>query len=222
VAKEDIYVKEIVSSTGKKKYQAEVWYQGAFYGSKVFATESLAVAYKNVELLKAVKGGKTAAQRAAQRRLDEGLDQPMSYWASLYVAKFADTHCATRLADYHLVGRLLANTPLRAFDGKAGAELIQRLSESWYTDRQPRTTKPRPSDAKPVAPLSHSAVRHRLSALLRLLPFAKARLPAGATFAGPAWDELFPPFELPPAHATPRRRQPSEAELTCPLPAVPA
>ena len=206
------YVKEVTSSTGKKQFQATVWHKGRFYASKVCATRGLAVAFKEVELLKAIKGGPDAAQRGDHRKVNEGLDQPMSYWADLYVTKFATTHCATRLADYDLVGRLLANTSLKAFDGKAGAELVESLSAAWYTDRQPRTTKPRPSDAEPPAPLSHSAVRSRLTALLRLIPFAKARLPAGAAFAGPAWDELFPPFKLPPAHCTPRPRLPSDEE----------
>ncbi len=62
------YVKEITGPTGKVKYQAEVWHKGVFYGSKTFDARPLAVAYKEAELLKAVKGGPTAAQRAQERR----------------------------------------------------------------------------------------------------------------------------------------------------------
>jgi hypothetical protein len=37
-----------------------------------------------------------------------------------YVKALATEHCATRLADYRLAGRLRADTPLLAFSGRAG------------------------------------------------------------------------------------------------------
>lgn len=214
------YVKEITGPTGKKKYQANVWHKGLFYASKVFDSKSLAVAFKETEELKAVKGGPTAAQRAQVREENECLARPMGHWADLYVTAHADEHGATRLADYRLVGHLVADTPLIAFSGRAGARLIVSLGKAWYTDRRPRTTKPRAEGSPAQKPLKHITVRHRLTALMRLIGFAKSELDDAAEKSGkalvkftmPVLKELFKDYKLPPAHADPRHRQATDEE----------
>ena len=153
------------------------------------------------------------------------LDQPMTYWAELYVkpltVKDSDDcqskpasprHGDTRLSDYLLVGRLLAGKTLRDFDGKPGAQLIEQLAQKWRFDRRQRSKKPRPDVAPPPKPLADQTVRLRLTALQRLIRFAKSNLPADAHFQLPAMDELFE-FKLPPAHGNPRKREPSDAEF---------
>jgi copper chaperone len=105
-------IKEITTKTGKMKYQAQVWHKGLLYASKTFDSRPLARAFKERELTKAVQGALLpAAQRRAQREADTAVDQTMGQWATLYLAEFANRHCATRLADCSLVGRLLAQTP---------------------------------------------------------------------------------------------------------------
>lgn len=50
-------IKETKTTTGKVKYQAQVWHKGIFYAAKTFDLESLARAYKE-ETLKLVVQGK--------------------------------------------------------------------------------------------------------------------------------------------------------------------
>ncbi|OWQ93644.1 hypothetical protein CDN99_04085 [Roseateles aquatilis] len=81
----DTYVKKKVLAKGKVKYQAQVWFQGVFYGAKTFDTEKLAREFKEASLLAVLRGElQPAAARKAQRRVEEALDLPMSHWASLY------------------------------------------------------------------------------------------------------------------------------------------
>lgn len=207
------YVKEVATAGGKKKYRAEIWHKGIFYTSKTFDVKRLAVGFKEAELAKAIKGTlQSAAVRKQQRTADADLNHSLSYWAQRYVKNNPGAHGKTRLNDYLLVGRLLADKTLRHFDGKAGAQFIQQLAKDWAEGRLPRSLAPVASD-KPVEieSLKENTVRLRLSALMRLLRFAKSELPAGATYLPPAMDELFA-FTMPPAHAIPRTREPSDSE----------
>jgi integrase len=219
-------IKEVKTQSGKTKYQAQVWHKGVFYASKTFDLLSLARAYKE-EALKLVVQGKLqpASVRASARAANADLDRPMSHWAELYAQPVAGKvrgsdivagprprHSSSRLSDYLLVGRLLADRTLRDFDGKAGAQLIEQLAHDWRHDRRPRSKQPRLADAPPPRPLKENTVRLRLTALLRLIRFAKSKLPTAASFELPAIDELFE-FKLPPAHGEPRKREPTDAEL---------
>ena len=131
----DTYVKKKVLANGKVKYQAQVWFQGVFYGAKTFDTEGMARKHKENELLKILRGElKPPAERSAQRRIEEALDRPMTYWASLYVGEVG--HGESRLAEYTLVGRLVASKALRDFSGKDGARLIKQLVIDWRHERQ--------------------------------------------------------------------------------------
>ena len=219
-------IKETKTKTGKTKYQAQVWHKGVFYASKTFDIEKLARDYKEQALEDIFKGKLLPASvRAGVRFANSALDKPMTHWAELYVkpvtgkdAKEGKSnpttprHGDTRLSDYMLVGRLLADKTLRDFNGKAGAQLIEQLAQNWRHDRRPRSKKPRPTNAPPLRPLEDSSLRHRLTALMRLIRFAKSKLPTNATFEMPAMDELFE-FELPPAHSNPREQEPTDAEV---------
>ncbi|MFG6430462.1 hypothetical protein [Roseateles sp. LYH14W] len=78
-------LKKKVLANGKVKYQAQVWHEGRFYCSKTFDMGNVARDYKQERLRAIVRGKfKPAAERAAQRRAEEALDQPMTHWASLY------------------------------------------------------------------------------------------------------------------------------------------
>ncbi len=184
--------------------------QEHLYCSKTFDTAKLARQFKERALEQVVRGELQPANvRAEQRRTHSDLDQSMTHWATLYVEEI--THGSSRLSDYKLVGQLLADKTLRDFGGKAGAQLVEGLAQSWRLDRQPRTKVARPADAPPPKPLSDQTIRLRLTALMRLIKFAKAKLPAGAAFEMPAMDELFE-FKLPPARSTPREREPLDDE----------
>lgn len=204
-------IKEITTKAGKTKYQAQVWHKGIFYCSKTFDIEKLARDYKEKALEQVVKGElQPASVRAATRRVNADLDKPMTHWAALYVQEVK--HGDSRLSDYKLVGQLLADRTLKDFNGKAGAQLIERLGRDWRFDRRPRSKKPRPADAAAPKPLGDQTVRLRLTALMRLIRFAKSKLASGAGFEMPAMDELFE-FKLPPAHGDPRKREPSDADF---------
>lgn len=204
-------VKAKKSKTGKTKFQAQVWHKGVFYASKTFDIESLARAYKEKTLLDIVRGDlQSAAVRAEARVVDAALHRPMTHWADLYAQK--NLHGGSRAYDYTLVGKLLADKTLKDFDGRAGAQLIEKLTEVWRLDRRPRSARPRPENALPIDPLKPNTVRLRLTALMRLIRFAKASLPDTVAFKMPAMDELFE-FALPPAHSQPRKRMTEDAEL---------
>ena len=196
----------------KTKYQAQVWHKGVFYCSKTFDLRPLAVAFKKANLQLAIAGKlKPASERKRLRAANTALDHPMTHWSAEYVQAYAKAHGATRLADYALVGRLLAHKTMRDFDGSDGATLIEQLKTEWYTGRLPRTNKPRPAGAAAPQPLAPNTVRLRLTALQRLLRFANAKLPKDASYQLPALDDLFE-FRLPPAHAAPRERLPTDDE----------
>jgi hypothetical protein len=115
--------------------------------------------------------------------------------------------------EYLLVGQLLKDKPLQAFSGEAGAQLIVQLKAQWYHCRQSRSKAPRAPDAPALKPLGHNTVRLRLSALLKVLEFAKTQLPPGTEFALPNMKEDTFEWRLPPAHARPRKEQPSDEEF---------
>lgn len=134
----------------------------------------------------------------------------MTHWASLYVEEVA--HGKSRLAEYDLVGRLLADKTLRDFSGKAGARLIKQLLIDWRDDRRPRSKKEPQIGAPAPKPLGDQTLRLRLFALLRIIRFANDKLPSDAPFDVPDMRGLFE-FKPPPAHAAPRDRQPGDAEF---------
>lgn len=203
-------IKEKTTKDGKQKFQAQVWHNGVFYGSKTFDSKGMAAAYKEAQLLKVIKGElQPASVRRAKRRSDAALDQPMTHWAALYIEQVK--HGDSRAAEYKLVGKLLANKTLKDFHGRAGAQLFEQLAHDWKFNRQPRSLQPRPADAPPLEPLKDQTVRLRLSALWRLIKFGKSKLPDSASFQMPAMDELFE-FKLPAAHSSPRKRLPSDDE----------
>lgn len=204
-------IKVVKTKAGKTKYQAQVWHKGVFYCSKTWDTEKLARDYKETQLSKIAQGKlEPAGARAAGRRANADLDRPMTYWSALYVQEVR--HGDSRHYDYKLVGSLLADKTLKDFSGKAGAQLIERLAKEWKFDRRPRSGKPRPASAPALPPLKDQSVRSRLTALMRLIRFAKSKLPEGASFELPAMEELFE-FTLPPAHGNPRKRETEDAEL---------
>jgi hypothetical protein len=91
-----------------------------------------------------------------------------------------------------------------------GAQLIEQLSIDWKSDRQPKS-KSAQAAGKSHKPLSPNTVRLRLFALLRIIRFAKSKLPVEARFEGPALDAIFE-WELPAAYSAPRTRLPSDDE----------
>jgi hypothetical protein len=208
-----VHIKQVCTPAGKVKFQAQVWFKGTFYAFKTFDSRPLAASYKEKSLREIVEGKLLpAAERKAQRLADLNLSRLMVDWAQDYVVAHADKHCKTRLADYLLVGTLLAVKSLEDFNGKNGARHIEQLMTEWRHSRQPRSNKPRLADAPPTKPLSDNTVRLRLTALTRLIRFAGSRLPDKAAFTTPNLDALFE-FSLPPAHANPRQRVPTEHEL---------
>lgn len=207
----DTYVKKKVLANGKVKYQAQLWFQGVYYGAKTFDTEGMARKHKENELLRILRGElKPPGVRSAQRRIEEALDRPMTHWASLYVEEVG--HGESRLAEYTLVGRLVAKKTLRDFSGKDGARLIKQLLIDWRHERQRRSKKPAVEGGPPPKPLSDQTLRLRFYALKRIIGFAKDKLPAQTPFEMPDMGDLFE-FSPPPAHAAPRTRQPSDAEF---------
>lgn len=204
-------IRRVTTRTGKTKFQAQVWHKGVFYCSQTFDSEKLARDYKKRALEQVVRGELQPANvRRAARRDNADLARSMSEWAALYVERVK--HGSSRLYDYRLVGRLLCDKRLQDFSGKQGAQLIERLASAWRFDRRPRSHKAPGADARAPKPLSEQTVRLRVTALLRLLRFAKSQLGDGVPFELPAMDQLFE-FRLPPAHSAPRRREPSDEEM---------
>ena len=222
------YVKEVATKSGKKKFRAEIWYLGKFYGSKTFDSRSLAVAFKEKKYKEAVKGTMlTAAERRSRREAESGLSTSMLSWAQLYVERHKKEHGKARLNEYLLVGRLTKSMSLKNFQGRAGAQLLESLQERWLDENlyqccpfrggnapteesPPKESSPPlegspPDDSSPPVGrrLSPATVRLRMTALIRLVHFAATELPGDAMFVPPAIKDLFK-FKLPPSHETPR------------------
>ena len=129
------YVKEVATAGGKMKYRAEIWHKGIFYTSKTFDVKSLAVKFKETELANAIKGTLQPANvRRQQRTANTNLDRSLDYWAQRYVKENPGDHGKTRLNDYLLIGRILADKTLRHFDGKNGAQLIKQCRRRFNID----------------------------------------------------------------------------------------
>lgn len=223
-------IKRKVSSSGKIKYQAQVWYDNKFYKAKTFDQEHLAKAWEEATLLKAIKGellpaaqrAKQRAAEAAQQEIEAALDSPLLPYAQRYVDSQPEwetgQHGASRNNEYLLVAKLLGGTPLRAFDGKEGAKLVRQITKKFYASRQVRSKKPGAADAPPTQALAANTVRLRVSALLRLLTFARDALPNGAQFTVPDMASRKQiGWALPTAHASPRQRTPGAAEFAAVL-----
>jgi integrase len=205
------YIREHHSKSGKNKYQAQVWLDGKFYTSRTFDQRTLAEAFGKKAARDAVSGKlQTAARRRDFRKAQAGLDLPLEHWSREYLRGPGLSHSKSRRYDYQLVGGLLAETPLRAFDGRDGAQLIADLRERWRFDRRPRSS----ADAAVTSstkPLSDNTIRLRLYALQRIVRFAKTKLPSGAAFELPNFEHVFE-WKMPKAYAVARKRLPTDAE----------
>lgn len=209
----DIYVKETVTKDGKKKYKAEVWYDGKFYTSKTFDVKALAEGFKRSKLLEAIKGElKPASECRQEKNNNASLDRPMTFWSEKYADMHSSKHGRNRANEYKLVGRLLEDKTLRDFHGKNGAQLIAALAVEWKNSRQQRTSNVENQTTNTAKPLGDQTVRLRLTALIRLLKFASAHLPDDVIFRAPDLENDIFEFELPQAHSNKRIREPSDAE----------
>jgi integrase len=219
----DTYVKKVLTSTGKEKFQAAVWYQGVFYTSKTFDVKALAVKFKQAALLQVIRGELLPAKaRRQEREVQQDLDQPMTHWANEYVKENPDEH-GVRLNDYSLVGKLLANKTLKDFHGRRGGQLIAQLKIDWRFDRQARSHNAELNAAGKVKPLSDNSIRLRLTALIRILRFAGTKVSEDTPFRVPDMKMDVFAFTLPPAHGDKRQRLPSDSEYAKLLnyPAIP-
>lgn len=208
-------IKTVTNKQGKTKYQAQLWHMGQFYGSKMFDTKVLAKSWHDAQLKKIARGELLPAhERRIQREAEAGLDESMEVWSQRYLSGPGATHSVSRRYDYQLVGSLLADTPLRAFSGRNGSLLVERLSRAWKCDRRPRRKHAAgQAEAHTAArPLGSNSVRLRLSALMRLLRFARQSLPPAAVFEMPRLKEDLFEFKMPAAHGAPRKRIPSDDE----------
>ena len=206
------YIREHQSRTGKKTYQAQVWLDGQYYAAKTFDQRALAEKYGERTARQVVSGRlPTAARRREQRAAEAGLELTMLHWSLEYLKGPGLQHSRGRRYDYRLVGELLAQTKLRAFDGGEGAQLIAQLREAWRTDRRPRSKAATTSAAKAAVPLSDNTIRLRLYALQRIVRFAKTKLPKDAEFKLPDFEQVFE-WKMPKAYAVARKRLPTDAE----------
>lgn len=209
-------IKESRDDNGKRKFQAQVWYDNKFYGSKTFDSPALAAAWHDRQYKQAVLGTiLPVAQARARKEAQAALDDTLEVWAERYLADIGTRHSAKRRYDYSLVGSLLRTVKLREFSGKNGSRKIQELATQWRHDRRPRRQPGVDESARdrPQRPLSSNTVRLRLSALMRLLRFAKMRLPDEVQFVVPNLKEDLFEFKMPPAHEAPRQRIPSDEEF---------
>jgi len=205
-------IREFKTAGGKTKYQAQVWHKGVFYTAKTFDLRPLAVAFKEDALKRVVKGELlSATARKAVRTANALLEKPMTYWAEKYITTHGQKHGQARISEYRTVGNLLAKQTLMDFDGKSGAQLIERLARDWRHERIPRSDTSAAAEAAKAKPLADNTLRLRLSALVRVIRFAKSALPANATFQPPDMESLFE-FTLPPAHGNPRKLEVSDDE----------
>lgn len=202
-------IKEIEGKNGKKRYQAQVWYDRRFITSKTFDSLALATAFREMKLTEAVKGTLLAAgERRKQRKRESDLLRPMSEWAKQYIKANANAHGKSRISEYDQVGRLLGDLTLRDFSGKAGGQLIRQLATQWRYMRFTRGTRGEATHA-PDNPISDQALRLRLSALDRLVAFATDELPEELNYVGPKKPMSYAP---PPAHSNKRTRLPATQE----------
>lgn len=184
-------VKKKVLKNGKTKFQAQVWHLGVFYCSKTFDTESLARAYKEASLKAVVRGElKSAAERSAQRQVEDALERPMTYWASHYLqTEEGSGLCKNRQAEYELVGRRVADKTLRDFSGADGARLIKQLLDKWRHDRRKKSLATSSREGPQVPkPLSDQTLRLRFYALMGIIGSAHDELPPGTRFEMPAME----------------------------------
>jgi hypothetical protein len=107
-----------------------------FYTAKTFDLRPLAVAFKEDALKRVVKGELlSATARKAVRTANALLEKPMTYWSEEYITTHGQKHGQARISEYRTVGKLLAKKTLMDFDGKSGAQLIERLARDWRHER---------------------------------------------------------------------------------------
>lgn len=202
-------IKEVEGKNGKKRYQAQVWYDRKFITSKTFDSLALAQAFKKAKLKAAVEGTLlSAGERRTERKLASDLHRPMSEWAKRYIKANTAGHGKSRLSEYDQVGRLLSDKTLLDFSGKAGGQLIRELATEWRSMRFIRGTRGEAIHT-PDNPMTNQGVRLRLSALDRLIAFAMDELPEELNYIGPKKPMDYAP---PPAHSNKRTRLPATEE----------
>ncbi len=208
------HVKKKELANGKTKFQAQVYYQGVYYCAKTFDTEKLAKEYKEASLKAIIQGElKSAADRSAQRQVDDALDQPMTHWATHFLENEGRELSKSRRAEYELVGRLVADKTLRDFDGADGARLIKQLLDKWRTGRISKRAATSPGEQAPaLKPLSDQTRRLRFYALMGIIGSAHDALPPGTRFEMPDMGTL-KKFKMPAPYSAPRSRQPSDEEI---------
>src|SRR4051812_3631318 len=204
----------IINRGDAQEYVALVTFAHKYYGSATFPLRGAAEAWYETTLVKAIRGEllPVADRRAHEAALatqaagEALLDRAMPEWADAYLERPTECpHGKNRNNEYKLVGALLKDKSLRAFQGRHGAILIHKLSQDWMHVR--KTGAP--------GPLKRSTTRLRLTALLRLIDWAAGQLPAGVAFTPPEWDyvERFLGWALPAAHGDRRTREPADDEL---------
>lgn len=202
-------IKETEGKNGKKRYQAQVWYDRKFITSRTFDSLAQAKMFRKTKLEEAIGGIlRPAGERREQRKLEADLSRPMSEWASLYVKANTAGHGDNRLYEYDQVGRLLDRRTLRDFSGKAGGQLISQFKAQWRFIRFTKGTRGEPIHT-PDNPVSDQTLRLRLSALDRLIDYAMEQLPDEVSYIGPRKPNDYAP---PPAHSNKRSRLPSLEE----------
>lgn len=233
-------VKEITKN-GKTKFQAQVWYAGQFFGSKTFDQKHLAQQWQDLNLKAAEAGSLVSpASRKAQRAeevtaakaksaRDAALQQTLSQIATRLVEDQAQWRSGKlgkkRNEEIKLAARyaeeILGPVPIQDFHGAEGVERIKRLAPELYWVRRCRRGKGRGASSKPTTPskpLADQTVRLLLTALAKLLRYARKCIPADVPFDVPNMesDQEFG-WALPPAHGKPRTRIVEDAELAAVL-----
>lgn len=202
-------IKEVEGKNGKKRYQAQVWYDRKFITSKTFDSLALAQAFKKAKLKAAIEGTLlSAGERRTERQLASDLHRPMSEWAKRYIEANTAGHGKSRLSEYDQVGRLLSDKTMLDFSGKAGGQLIRELATEWRYMRFIRGTRGEAIHS-PDNPMTDQGLRLRLSALDRLIEFAMDELPDELNYIGPKKPMDYAP---PPAHSNKRTRLPTTDE----------
>jgi integrase len=230
-------IKEITSKNGKTKFQAQVWHGGHFFGSRTFDHRHLAEQWHD-QILEAAVAGTLAtpnarkvrkaeeAMAAAARSINEAaLSQKLPVIAQRFVQDQASWRSGklgkSRNEEIQRVARyaqeILGDVAIKDFHGSRGVELIKRLTPELYWVRRSRTGKGRGASSKPSTPskpLSDQSVRLLLTALSKLLRYARRCLPQDVAFAVPDMDsEKEFGWALPPAHGKPRKRIGEDREL---------
>jgi integrase len=230
-------IKPIPSKNGKTRFKAQVWYGGQYFKSETFDHKHLAEQWYLRTLQAAIAGALATpkarkadkaqeAMAAAARSVTEAaLLQNLPEIAQRFVQDQASWRSGklgkTRNQEIQRVARyaqeILVDVAIKDFHGSGGVALIKKLTPELYWVRRSRTGKGRGASSKPSSrckPLSDQSVRLLLTALFKLLRYARRCLPEDVAFAVPDMDsEKEFGWALPPAHCKPRKRISEDREL---------